>query len=101
MKLPGIDDMDYDPSGVYRALTGEEKPDATSQDCMKVVLQLVTEKVWELSKTKDEKNSGPVYTYEETDFIRALKHGYLIEVQERATRSWLKRPRTNGRLYVA
>ena len=82
MKLPGIDDMDYDPSGVYRALTGEEKPDATSQDCMKVVLQLVTEKVRELSRTKDEKNSGPVYTYEETDFIRALKQGNLIEVQE-------------------
>ena len=31
MKLPGLDDMDYDPEGVYEKLTGAKKPDATSQ----------------------------------------------------------------------
>ena len=45
MNLPDLDDMDYDPVGVYQALTGVEKPTATTQDCIGVVLDLVTEKV--------------------------------------------------------
>lgn len=31
MNLPDLDDMDYDPAGVYKTLTGIEKADATSQ----------------------------------------------------------------------
>ena len=34
MGLPDLDDMDYDPAGTYQKLTGVEKADATSQDCM-------------------------------------------------------------------
>ena len=102
MKLPDLDDMDYDPAGVYQALTGMEKEDATSQECMAVVLNLVTEKIQALSKREESsKGSGQTYRYVETDFIKALKNGYLIEIQERATRSWLKRSRTNSRLSVA
>ena len=81
MKLPGLDDMDYDPEGVYEKLTGAKKPDATSQDCMGVVLNTVTDKVRLLSNVKP-KDKGPSYTYVETDFIRALKYGYVCEVQE-------------------
>ena len=81
MKLPGLDDMDYDPEGVYEKLTGAKKPDATSQDCMGVVLDTVTDKVRLLSNVKP-KDKGPSYTYVETDFIRALKYGYVCEVQE-------------------
>lgn len=86
MNLPDLDDMDYDPAGVYHALTGAEKPDATSQDCMGLVLDKVTEKVRALS-TRDEqsKTAGQTYTYVETDFIKALKYGYVIEVQEPST----------------
>lgn len=39
MHLPDLDDMDYDPAGVYQALTGVENPAATVQDCMGVVLE--------------------------------------------------------------
>lgn len=81
MKLPGLDDMDYDPEGVYEKLTGTKKPDATSQDCMGVVLDTVTDKVRLLSNVKP-KEKGQSYTYVETDFIRALKYGYVCEVQE-------------------
>lgn len=83
MKLPELDDMDYDPSGVYQALTGVEKSDATSQECMSVVMDLVTEKVRALSKvSENSQNNGQTFTYEETDFIKALKNGYLVEIQE-------------------
>lgn len=86
MKLPDLDDMDYDPTGVYMALTGVENAAATSQDCMSIVLDRVTEKVRELSKTvKDKNSSGQTYRYVETDFVKALKHGYVIEIQEPST----------------
>jgi hypothetical protein len=86
MRLPDLDDMDYDPAGVYQALTGVENLAATVQDCMSVVLEKVTEKVQALSKRAESRqSSGQNYTYVETDFVKALKHGYLVEVQEPST----------------
>lgn len=86
MNLPDLDDMDYDPAGVYLALTGTEKIDATSQECMGIVLDKVTEKVRALSKRDEASQSnGQTYTYVETDFIKALKNGYVIEIQEPST----------------
>lgn len=86
MRLPDLDDMDYDPAGVYQALTGVENLAATVQDCMSVVLEKVTEKVQALSKRAENRQSfGQNYTYVETDFVKALKHGYLVEVQEPST----------------
>lgn len=86
MRLPDLDDMDYDPAGVYQALTGVENLAATVQDCTGVVLEKVTEKVQALSKrAENRQSSGQNYTYVETDFVKALKHGYLVEVQEPST----------------
>lgn len=86
LRLPDLDDMDYDPAGVYQALTGVENLAATVQDCKSVVLEKVTEKVQALSKrTENRQSSGQNYTYVETDFVKALKHGYLVEVQEPST----------------
>lgn len=86
MRLPDLDDMDYDPAGVYQALTSVENLAATVQDCMSVVLEKVTEKVQALSKrAENRQSSGQNYTYVETDFVKALKHGYLVEVQEPST----------------
>ena len=86
LRLPDMDDMDYDPAGVYQALTGVENLAATVQDCMSVVLEKVTEKVQALSKrAENRQSSGQNYTYVETDFVKALKHGYLVEVQEPST----------------
>ena len=86
LRLPDLDDMDYDPAGVYQALTGVENLAATVQDCMSVVLEKVTEKVQALSKrAENRQSSGQNYTYVETDFVKAVKHGYLVEVQEPST----------------
>ena len=86
MDMPGLDDMDYDPAGTYRALTGLEKPDANAQDCMKAAMAKVTEKVRLLcSADPDRQDKGQAYTYVETDFIRALKYGWVCEIQEPAT----------------
>ena len=86
MRLPDLDDMDYDPAGVYQALTGVENLAATVQDCLSVVLEKVTEKVQALSKrAENRQSSGQNYTYVETVFVKALIHGYLVEVQEPST----------------
>ena len=86
LRLPDLDDMDYDPASVYQALTGVENLAATVQDCLSVVLEKVTEKVQALSKrAENRQSSGQNYTYVETDFVKALKHGYLVEVQEPST----------------
>lgn len=86
MHLPDLDDMDYDPAGVYKALTGIDNDDASAQDCMSIVLDKVTEKVQQLSKrAENHQSSGQSCTYVETDFIKALKNGYVIEIQEPST----------------
>lgn len=86
MGLPGLDDMDYAPAGVYKALTGTEKESASAQDCMAIVMNLVTEKVRKLSQRAQEGQSkGQTYRYVETDFIKALKNGYVAEIQEPTT----------------
>jgi hypothetical protein len=84
--LPGLDDMDYDPEGVYRALSGLEKPDASSQDCMALVMERITDKVQSLCSIKsDGQDDRQTYTYVETDFVRALKYGWVCEIQEPST----------------
>ena len=85
LHLPDLDDMDYDPAGVYLALTGVENQAATPQDCMELVLEKVTEKVRQLSVSVEGKTQNQTYTYVETDFIKALKNGYLVEIQEPST----------------
>lgn len=86
MGLPDLDDMDYDPAGVYQALTGVAKADASTQDCIGLVLEKVTDKLRQLCSVKPETaNAGQTYTYMETDFIRALKYGYVCEIQEPTT----------------
>ena len=47
-----------------------------SQDCMGLVMEMVTDKLQQLCKVKPEFADGrQTYSYIETDFIRALKHG--------------------------
>lgn len=86
MGLPGLDDMDYDPSGVYEKLTGVKKDDATSQECMQAVLTKVTAKVQTLMKRDNHsEGNGQSYTYMHSDLIKALGNGYVVEIQEPTT----------------
>jgi MoxR-like ATPase len=86
MNLPDLEDIEFDPSGVYLKLTGKEKQDVTTQDCMALVLNLVTDKIKLLSTPKKEgENKGQTFRYVETDFLKALKHGYVVEIQEPTT----------------
>lgn len=86
MGFPDLDDMEYDPAGVYQMVTGVENLSATSQDCMYVIMERVTEKVKALTKQNESDGSkGQSFSYIETDFIKALKYGYVVEIQEPTT----------------
>jgi len=86
MGLPGLDDMDYDPEGTYEAIAGFPKPGASSQDCMAAYMSCVSERLKLLCAVKPESvSAGQTYSYVETDFIRALKHGWVCEIQEPTT----------------
>ena len=83
MNLPDLEDMDFDPCGVFQSLTGITNEEVNSRDCMAVVMDMVAEKIKALSKPAEgEQSTGQTYTYVETDFIKALKNGYVIEIQE-------------------
>ena len=84
--LPGVDDMEYDTEGSYFKLTGKTNPSASYQDCVAAQMAIVMEKVCQLSAVQPEsKAEGQSFRYVETDFIKALKNGYLTEIQEPAT----------------
>ena len=83
MNLPDLEDMDYDPAGVYQSLTGVANEEATSRDCMSAVLDMVTEKIRALSQRSEQsETTGQKYTYVEADLIKAIKNGYVVEIQE-------------------
>ena len=69
IEIPSYDDIGFDPIGSYKQLTGIDKEDATPDDCLEVVKKLVT-----CSETR--------YEYTETDFLKALKYGWVCEIQE-------------------
>ena len=78
LDLPDLDDMEYDPSCAYRMLTGQEKEDATPQDCVRVALKKA------LAYNSPEKTAQQ-YRYVESDLIKALRFGWVVEIQEPTT----------------
>ena len=87
LNLPDLEDVDYDPEGTYEALTGVKKDNATSQDCMAIILEKTISKVQALSvlKSGNTTDKGQTFSYTDTDFLRALKNGYVVELQEPTT----------------
>ena len=80
MKLPDLACLEYDPEGTYERLTGEVKETVSVEECIKVVFDKITQKIQELVSTSSD--GGQKFSYVETDFINALKNGYLVEIQE-------------------
>ena len=83
MNMPDLEEIEWNPEGVYSQLTGEEKQGATTQECIALIMQQVTEKVRALCQTVGNgEEKSQAFRYVETDLLKALKYGYLIEIQE-------------------
>ena len=86
LKMPDFDDMDYDPVGAYKEITGYDNPSATTKDCMSAVMERVTDKIKRLCSVRESgEDKKQQFKYVETDFIKALKNGYVVEIQEPTT----------------
>lgn len=85
--LPTMDDLIMAPDAVYYELTGEKKNKIgavpTVSDAVRQWTVYMADKVNDaIRKLKVSMKEGAGFTFTETDFIRAIENGWLIEVQE-------------------
>lgn len=86
LNIPSNEEMFYDPSGTYSQLTGEEPPD--DLDAFDVIARaddLVSQTIDRLLKAMTASRNGEVaYKYVPSELVRAIKNGWLLEIQEPA-----------------
>ena len=70
-KLPSYSDIAFDPAAVYKQLTGEYVENITEDE--------VFAKVIELGTPKDKEQR---FKYVDSPLIQAIRHGYVVEIQE-------------------
>lgn len=72
---PSIEDIHYDLEGSYKALTGEKLPLGMDEyGCISILIDKVM---------KDSDKTA--FMYVESDFIKAIKYGWVCEIQEPAS----------------
>lgn len=76
-QLPSYDTMVYDPASAYLALTGQKNAQATTQQCIAAYMHHIRQ------DAVNQQSAG--FVYSSSDLITALKHGYVIEIQEIAS----------------
>ena len=74
-ELPSFDDMANDPEYAYEQITGEYRENVTSEEVLHAYAKAF------LDTSHDPGNRNP-FKIVESDFVRALVKGYIVEVQE-------------------
>lgn len=75
MELPSLEDIRMDPATAYCDMTGEYVEGISEDAVLAKMVELVAEK-------KGDEPQKNRFTYVETPLIKALRHGYLVEIQE-------------------
>lgn len=70
--LPSFELMQYDPATAYMMITGIDDENATSEMCLKAYSEAYAKL----------QSRGPRYKLVESDYVKALTKGYIIEIQE-------------------
>lgn len=73
--LPTMEDIRMDPSTAYCEMTGIYAPSITEEEVLTKMVELAVERA-------GEKDGGNRFVYVETPLVKALRYGYLIEIQE-------------------
>lgn len=81
IRLPDTDDIVYDPFGTYEKVFDKKPTGKTAEEVMETLFRYCLDIV---SKTKQEPTGTQGYKFTDTDIIRAIEHGYVIEIQEPA-----------------
>lgn len=87
LKLPSADDVMYVPEDVYKDITGKARTESgkipNTSDALKVYTAFMTQQFNDsLRKLAVAAKSGSNFRYTETDFIKAVKNGWTVEIQE-------------------
>lgn len=85
LSLPSIEDMRYDPVSAFEEMTGKKNEDITFTDCIETMMEKFTQSMKYISANENSQSDIQKYTYKETDFIKALKYGWVCEIQEAST----------------
>lgn len=72
-----IEEILYDPEAAYRHITGTEKASATLSDCFVALYKQLLS-----SSNAKQSSGGQTYSYIESDLIRAMRYGWVVEIQE-------------------
>lgn len=70
--FPSPSDCSIDPPTCYRYITKIDKPDATELDCMLAII----------NKVVSDKQTSVGYHYVESPLVKAIRNGWLCELQE-------------------
>ena len=76
MNMPSEDDILMDPVFAYEMITGVNDESKTSEDCFREMLKRVSAEMGSIS------SGDKGFEYIDTPLIKALKYGYLCEIQE-------------------
>ena len=68
--LPTFDDIEVDPVSAYEVLTGEYDENVTPQQCLEAYALVAN------------KSDKPVFKFVESNYIKGLERGYIVEIQE-------------------
>ena len=71
-ELPEWDDISNDPETAYEMMTGKKKPGITPDECLKVYGDVCRAMA----------NNGPRYKLVESNYVKGLANGWLVEIQE-------------------
>ena len=77
-RMPSFLDIQMDPVYAYSMLTGEEKDDATEEEVLSLMLQRAAESPAPAS------SNGLSYEYSDSPLVKAIRNGWLCEIQEPA-----------------
>lgn len=79
LNFPDFQTVDFDPATAYLTLTGVENENATAEECIDIMMQRAIEKTQQLCISSDGKVA---YKYVETQLVKAIRYGWVCEVQE-------------------
>lgn len=78
-EIPTLIDIQMDPSSAYYKMTGKYVDDVDEETVYKKLIETIEKNVSSKSKNKSEKQR---IVYKETELTKAIRNGWLIEIQE-------------------
>lgn len=95
--IPSVDDMLYDPESAWFSMTGEKKAGVGAEKCMSFAYEKVTGQKKDLTVSEycsfiikhsveaERSKSGKEFMYVESPLVKAVRNGWVIELQEPTT----------------